>query len=200
MSASGSAGRVLYRLALRRGLPGEFCSGLVLRWGLRGEFCTVGVRCVGGGWWFAGKSSPCSGCLRLDRDNFLPARARWAEMGGFSCAGRVLYRFGLEVGVAGRVLYRGVCAAWLVSGGLREKIRPAGSARVANAKFFAQRAQNRPKRAIFAVLGEFFRGVCLGGGLLGVLCRGISLQLSPMHPVRNLCPLLRSARPVATRR
>ena len=183
---------------------------------------------MGGGWWSAGKDSPCSGCLRLDRDIFLPARARWAEMGGFSCAGRVLYRlwpytpcagrvlyrFGLEVGVAGRVLYRlwpcmpcagrvlyrGVCAAWLVSGGLREKIRPAGSARVANAKFFAQRAQNRPKRAIFSVLVEFFRGVCLVGGLLGVLCRGISLQLSPMHPVRNLCPLLRSARPVATRR
>ena len=34
-------------------------------------------------------------------------------------AGRVLYRFGFEVGVAGRVLYRGVCAAWLVGGGLR---------------------------------------------------------------------------------
>ena len=194
--------------------PESFVPVAALRWGLRGEFCTVGVRCVAGGWWSAGKDSPCSGCLRLDRDIFLPARARWAEMGVFCCAGRVLYRFGLEVGVAGRVLYRlwpcmpcagrvlyrGVCAAWLVSGGLREKIRPAGSARVANAKFFAQRAQNRPKRAIFAVLGEFFRGVCLGGGLLGVLCRGISLQLSPMHPVRNLCPLLRSARPVATRR
>jgi len=27
-------------------------------------------------------------------------------MGGFSCVGRVLYRFGLEAGVAGRVLYR----------------------------------------------------------------------------------------------
>ena len=214
MSASGSVGRVLCRFGLTRRVLGEFCSGLVLRSGLLGEFCTVGVRCVAGEWWSAGKDSPCSGCLRLDRDIFLPARARWAEMGGFSCAGRVLYRlwpytpcagrvlcrFGLEVGDAGRVLYRGVCAAWVVGGGLREKIRPAGSARVANAKFFAQRAQNRPKRAIFAVLGEFFRGVCLGGGLLGVLCRGISLQLSPMHPVRNLCPLLRSARPVATRR
>ena len=135
------------------------------------------VRCVADGWWSAGEDSPCSGCLRLHREKVLPARLEWAESGVICCAGRVLYR--------------GVCAAWLVSGGLREKIRPAGSARVANAKFFAQRAQNRPKRAIFAVLGEFFRGVCLGGGLLGVLCRGISLQLSP---------LLRSARPVATRR
>ena len=183
------------------------------------SFVPVSVRCVASVWWFAGKSSPCSGSLRPDRDNFLPARVKRAEMGVFRdagrvlyrlssctpcagrvlyrlssctpCAGRVLYRLRPCTPCAGRVLYRGVCAAWLVSGGLREKIRPAGSARVANAKFFAQRAQNRPKRAIFAVLGEFFRGVCLGGGLLGVLCRGISLQLSP---------LLRSARPVATRR
>ena len=85
----------------------------------------VSVRCVARGWWSAGKDSPCSGCLRLDRDNFLPARLEWAEMGVFRRAGRVLYRFGLEVGVAGRVLYRGVCAAWLVSGGLREKVLPA---------------------------------------------------------------------------
>ena len=113
----------------------------------------VSVRCVARGWWSAGKDSPCSGCLRLDRDNFLPARLEWAEMGVFrragrvlyrfglevgvagrvlyrfvlevGVAGRVLYRFGLEVGVAGRVLYRGVCAAWLVGGGLREKVLPA---------------------------------------------------------------------------
>ena len=99
----------------------------------------VSVRCVARGWWSAGKDSPCSGCLRLDRDNFLPARLEWAEMGVFRRAGRVLYRFGLEVGVAGRVLYRfglevgvagrvlcrGVCAAWLVGGGLREKVLPA---------------------------------------------------------------------------
>ena len=211
MSASGSVGRVLCRFGLTRRVLGEFCSGLVLRSGLLGEFCTVGVRCVAGEWWSAGKDSPCPGCLRLDRDNFLPARARWAEMGVFCCAGRVLYRlwpytpcagrvlfrfglevggagrvlyrFGLEVGdagrvlyrlwpcmpCAGRVLYRGVCAAWLVSGGLREKIRPAGSARVANAKFFAQRAQDRPKRAIFAVLGEFF-AVCAWAGFCWACC------------------------------
>ena len=58
------------------------------------------------GWWSAGISSPCSGCLCLDRDIFLPARAKWAEMGVFCCVGRILYRFGLETGVAGRVLYR----------------------------------------------------------------------------------------------
>ena len=61
---------------------------------------------MAGEWWFAGKGSPCSGCLRRDRDNFLPARLEWAEIGVFCCAGRVLYRFGLEAGVAGRVLYR----------------------------------------------------------------------------------------------
>ena len=64
------------------------------------------VPCAAGEWWAAGKSSPCSGCLCLDRDNFLPARVKRAEMGVFRRAGRVLYRFGLEVGVAGRVLYR----------------------------------------------------------------------------------------------
>ena len=105
------------------------------------------VPCAAGEWWFAVKSSPCLGCLLPGRDNFLPARAKWSEMGVFRRAGRVLYRFGFEAGVAGRVLYRfgfeagvagrvlfrfgleagvaggvlyrGVCAAWLVSGGLR---------------------------------------------------------------------------------
>ena len=125
MSASGSVGRVLCRFGLTRRVLGEFCSGLVLRSGLLGEFCTVGVRCVAGEWWSAGKDSPCSGCLRLDRDNFLPARARWAEMGVFCCAGRVLYRLWPYTPCAGRVLYRGVCAAWVVGGGLREKILPA---------------------------------------------------------------------------
>ena len=109
-------------LALRWGLPGEFCTGVALRWGLPGEFCTGlalhavcpesfvpgRVRCVASGWWSAGKSSPCSGCLLTGRDNFLPARVKRAEMGVFRRAGRVLYRFGLEVGVAGRVLYRRV--------------------------------------------------------------------------------------------
>ena len=68
-----------------------------------------------------------------------------------------------------------VCAVWLVGGGLREKIRPASSACVESAMFFAQRAENRPKWAIFAVLGEFLRGVCLIGGLLGEFCRGACL-------------------------
>jgi len=88
-------------LALRSGLLGEFCAGLALRWGMLGEFCTVGVRCVAGGWWSAGKDSPCSGCLRLDREKVLPARARWAEMGVFCCAGRVLYRLALRRGLPG---------------------------------------------------------------------------------------------------
>ena len=75
-------------LALRWGLLGEFCTGVALRWGLPGEFCTGlalhavcpesfvpgSVCCVASGWWSAGKSSPCSGCLLTGRDNFLPAR------------------------------------------------------------------------------------------------------------------------------
>ena len=152
---AGIARRVLFRFGLEVGVAGRILyRGCALR-----------------GWWVVvcGKSSPCSGSLRPGRDYFLLARVKRAEMGVFCCAGRVLYRFGLEVGVAGRVLYRGVCAAWVVGGGLREKIRPAGSARVANAKFFAQRAQDRPKRAIFAVLGEFF-AVCAWAGFCWACC------------------------------
>ena len=144
------------------------------------------VRCVGGGWWSAGKDSPCSGCLRLDRDNFIPARLEWAGIGVFCCAGRVLYRlwpytpcagrvlfrfglevggagrvlyrFGLEVGDAGRVLYRGVCAAWVVGGGLREKILPARVVCVWTGIFFSLLALDGLKWAVFPVLGEFCTG------------------------------------------
>ena len=93
-------------LALKRGLPGEFRTGLALHAVCPESFVPGRVRCVASGWWSAGKSSPCSGCLLPGRDNFLPARAKWSEMGVFRRAGRVLYRFGLETGVAGRVLYR----------------------------------------------------------------------------------------------
>ena len=59
------------------------------------------VPCAAGEWWFAVKSSPCLGFLRLDREKVLPARAKWSEMGVFCCAGRVLYRFGLTRRVLG---------------------------------------------------------------------------------------------------
>ena len=85
---------------------GEFCAGCGHARRVRGEFCTVGVRCVASVWWFAGKSSPCSGSLRPDRDNFLPARLEWAEMCVFRDAGRVLYRLSSCTPCAGRVLYR----------------------------------------------------------------------------------------------
>ena len=90
------AGRVLFRFGLEVGVAGR-----VLYRGC--------VRCVAGEWWSAGKDSPCSGCLRLDRDNFLPARVKWAEMGVFRDAGRVLYRLSSCTPCAGRVLCRG-CA------------------------------------------------------------------------------------------
>jgi len=85
---------------------GEFCAGCGHAYRVLGEFCTVGVRCAAGEWWFAGKSSPCLGCLRPDRDNFLPARVKRAEMGVFRDAGRVLYRLSSCTPCAGRVLYR----------------------------------------------------------------------------------------------
>ena len=123
------------------------------------------VPCAAGEWWFAVKSSPCLGCLLPGRDNFLPARAKWSEMGVFRRAGRVLYRFGLEAGVAGRVLYRGVCAAWLVGGGLREKVLPARVVCVWTGIFFSLLALNGLKWAFFAVWGEFCTGGRLYGGL-----------------------------------
>ena len=130
------------------------------------------VRCVGGGWWSAGKDSPCSGCLRLDRDNFLPARLEWAGIGVFCCVGRVLYRFGLEVGDAGRVLYRGVCAAWVVGGGLREKILPA-RARWAEMGGFSCAGRVLYRLALRRGLpGEFCTGLALRSGLLGEFCTG----------------------------
>ena len=57
-------------------------------------------------------------------------------------------------------------------GTLLDKIRPASSACVESAIFFAQRSENRPKRPNFAVQGEFCRGACLIGGLLGEFFRG----------------------------
>ena len=70
------------------------------------SFVPVSVRCVASVWWPAGKSSPCSGSLRPDRDNFLPARVTWADLGVFCGAGRVLYRLSSCTPCAGRVLYR----------------------------------------------------------------------------------------------
>ena len=50
--------------------------------------------------------SPCFGCLWLERDNFRPACRKWAKMGDFCGAWRVLYRFGHASVRAWRVLYR----------------------------------------------------------------------------------------------
>ena len=130
------------------------------------------VPCAAGEWWFAVKSSPFLGCLLPGRDNFLPARAKWSEMGVFRRAGRVLYRFGLEARVAGRVLYRCVCPVWLVGGGLREKVLPARVVCVWTGIFFSLLALNGLKWAFFAVWGEFCTGLALRRGLLGEFCTG----------------------------
>ena len=159
-------------LALRRGLPGEFCTGLASHAVCPESFVPGRVRCVASGGWSAGKSSPCSGCLCLPRDNFLPARVKRAEMGVFRRAGRVLYRFGLEAWVAGRVLYRGVCAAWLVGGGRREKVLPASVVCVWTGIIFSLLAPNGLKWAFFAVWGEFCTGLALKRGLPGEFCTG----------------------------
>ena len=93
-------------------------------------------------------------------------------MSASGSVGRVLCRFGLEVGVAGRVLYRGVCAAWVVSGGLREKILPARVVCVWTGIIFSLLALNGLKWAVFPVWGEFCTGLALRRGLLGEFCTG----------------------------
>ena len=104
----GRAGRVLYRLG-----PGAAVAGRVLyRLGPGAAVAgRVLYRVSGGLVVEAGENSPCSVAWWLNREKVLPARLKWPDFGVFGRAGRVLYRLGLEVGVAGRVLYR-------VSGGL----------------------------------------------------------------------------------
>ena len=184
---------IIFSLLASNGLKCAFFAML-------GEFCTVGVRCAAGEWWFAGKSSLCSGSLRPDRDNFLPARVKRAEMGVFRdagrvlyrlssctpcagrvlyrlwpctpCAGRVLYRLRPCIPCAGRVLYRGVCAAWLVSGGLREKVLPARVVCVPTVTIFSLLASKGPKWAFFAMLGEFCTGCGHVRRVRGEFCTG----------------------------
>ena len=79
------------------------------------------------------------------------------RIGGY---GESFVPVGLEAGIARRVLYRGVCAAWLMGGGLREKILPARVVCVCTGKKFSLLASNGPKWAVFPVLGEFCTGEC----------------------------------------
>ena len=104
-------------------------------------------------------------------------------------AGRVLFRFGFEAGVAGRVLFRGVCAAWLVGGGLREKVLPARVVCVWTGIFFSLLALNGLKWAFFAVWGEFCTGLALRRGLLGEFCSGCGLEVGVAGRVlyRGVC-------------
>ena len=68
---------------------------------------------------------------------------------------------------ARRVLYRGVCAAWLVGGGLREKVLPARVVCLLAVKIFSLLALNGLKWVFFAVWGEFCTGLALKRGLPG---------------------------------
>jgi len=52
------------------------------------------------------QSSPCVACYWREREKILPACGKWAEIGVFVCAGRVLYRLGPTGLRVGRVLYR----------------------------------------------------------------------------------------------
>ena len=95
------------------GVPGEFCTGWARRGRVLGEFCTGWARWAACRESFvpapasrAVQSSPCVACYWREREKILPACGKWAEIGVFVCAGRVLYRLGLPGLPVGRVLYR----------------------------------------------------------------------------------------------
>ena len=52
------------------------------------------------------QSSPCVACYWREREEILPACGKWAEIGVFVCAGRVLYRWRLRGVVLGIVASR----------------------------------------------------------------------------------------------
>ena len=79
------------------------------------------------------------------------------------------------LGSAGRVLYRGVCAAWLVSGGLRDKFLPASVVSVSTGIIFSLLASNGLIWVFFAVLGEFCTGCGLTRRVRGEFCTGCGL-------------------------
>ena len=79
---------------------------------------------------------------------------------------------------AGRVLYRGVCAAWLVGGGLREKVLPARVVCVWTGIIFSLLAANGLKWVFFAVLGEFCTGCGLACRVWGEFCTGGCMRRS----------------------
>ena len=73
---------------------------------------------------------------------------------------------------AGHYFVPWVCAAWLVSGGLREKILPARVVCVWTVTIFSLLALDGLKWAFFAVLGEFCTGCGLTRRVLGEFCTG----------------------------
>ena len=79
-----------------------------------------------------------------------------------------------------------VCAAWLVGGGMREKILPASVVCVLAGIIFSLLALNGLKWVFFAVRGEF----CTGGRLRGPqreFCRGICPCALPAPGVPPAC-------------
>ena len=63
-----------------------------------------------------------------------------------------------------------VCAAWLVCGGLREKVLPASVVCVSTGIIFSLLASKGPKWAFFAMLGEFCTGCGLTCRVPGEFC------------------------------
>ena len=70
-------------------------------------------------------------------------------------------------------MYRCVCLARLVGGGLREIVLPAWVVCFLAVIIFSLLAPNGLKWAFFAVLGEFCTGLALRRGLLGEFCTGV---------------------------
>ena len=127
------------------------------------------------------QSSPCVACYWREREKILPACGKWAKIGVFGRAGRVLYRLGLPGLRAGRVLYR-VGPPGLRVGRvlyrrwfrMRYKIRPAWSGGGGSGTKFSLRSKNGPKSVFYGVLGEFCTGIAREGCVPGEFCTGIA--------------------------
>ena len=94
------------------------------------------------------QSSPCVACYWREREKILPACGKWAKIGVFGRAGRVLYRVGPRGLRAGRVLYR----RWFR---MRYKVRPARLGGGGSGIKLSLLAQNALKRVFWACRESF---------------------------------------------
>ena len=143
-----------------------------------------------------GDNSPCSVAWWWNREKILPAREKWPDFGVFGRAGRVLYRLGIEVGVAWRVLYRVSQGAavvgrvlYRVSGGL---VLEAGENSPCSVSWWLNREKTLPAREKWPDFGVFGRagrvlyrsgqGAAVAGRVLYRVSGGLVVEAGKSSP------------------